>query len=261
MIKKLHLYIVTAVAMMTISCEKMEPTEQNISGTYNSHAYVDLGLPSGTLWATCNIDAAHPEQYGGHFAWGETVTKPANNWGTYKWGKDYNKLTKYCPNKEFGKKDSMIVNGLKVYEIYSDSLIALETSDDVAFTRWGGNWRVPTDEQWTELREQCKWESTSQWLITTERNEKGEDVEKGTEVEGFKVTSKVNNNSIFLPAAGCRAESHYGRNLYGYYWSSTLSLEYPNCAWCVNFNINGDNAKRRTQDRCDGLTIRPVFRK
>ena len=75
----------------------------------NGHEYVDLGLPSGTLWATCNVGANSPEEYGNHFAWGETTPKEFYSWGTYKWcNGTANSLTKYCYDSKWGTVDNNI---------------------------------------------------------------------------------------------------------------------------------------------------------
>ena len=105
------------------------------TGTENGHEYVDLGLPSGTKWATCNVGASKPQDYGNYYAWGETSTKETYKWSTYKYGTydddgDYSKLTKYNT---------------------SDSKTTLDLSDDAAHVNWGGKWRMPTFEQLSEL--------------------------------------------------------------------------------------------------------------
>lgn len=161
----------------------------------NVHEYVDLGLPSGLLWATCNVGADSPEDYGDYFAWGETEGyksgKTEFNWSTYKWcnGSD-DTFTKYCIESSYGTVDNKTV---------------LDLSDDAAHVNWGGSWRMPTEEELHELRYECTWEWTTQ-----------------NGVNGRKVTGP-NGNSIFLPAAGYRSGSGlYDAGSYGYYWSSSL---------------------------------------
>ena len=158
---------------------------------YNGHEYVDLGLPSGLKWATCNVGANSPEEYGGYYAWGETEEKSNYDWSTYRWcGGSYKDMTKYCTNSSYGTVDNKTV---------------LDSEDDVAHVKWGGGWRMPTSEEQDELRIYCIWTWTTQ-----------------NGVKGYRVTGP-NGNSIFLPAASCR----YGTDLYaedynGYYWSSSL---------------------------------------
>jgi hypothetical protein len=129
---------------------------------------VDLGLPSGTLWATCNVGANAPEEFGHQFAWGETAPKETYNWYTYKWCED-GLLTKYCNNSSDGTVDNKI---------------ELDPEDDAAYVNWGPSWRMPTVEQLVELYSNC----TQQW---TELNG----------VKGILVTGP-NGNSIFLPLGG-----------------------------------------------------------
>ena len=158
---------------------------------------VDLGLPSGTLWADRNIGADSPEDYGYYFAWGEIEPKSTYNWDTYKWCKGgYNELTKYC------------------YDI--DNKDTLEFSDDAATHYWGYKWCVPAYDQLEELENECTWTWTTQ---------------KG--VNGYRVTGP-NGNFIFLPAAGNRRDSNLnsaGSN--GYYWLS--SLDYSSTANILDF--------------------------
>lgn len=138
----------------------------------NGHEYVDLGLPSGTLWAMCNVGATKPEEFGGYYAWGETEEKTDYSLENYKWcdGDEYSK-TKYCTDRYFGKVDNITI---------------LDPQDDVAHVKWGGSWRMPTIAEQNELLHECT------WVWTTRRG-----------VEGYRVIGS-NGNSIFLPAADGR---------------------------------------------------------
>lgn len=190
----------------------------------NNHDYVDLGLPSGTLWATCNVGANSPEEYGDHYAWGETESKDYYNWSSYKF-----KFT----------------DGGKTFTKYNctDSKTTLDPEDDAAAVNWGGKWRMPTDDEWTELRENCAWT----WATLNG-------------VNGYEVTSKTNGNSIFLPAAGYRGYASLNRaGDYGGYWSSSLDADYPNGAWYVN--VSRGDVDRYYGCRYGGLFVRPVFKK
>jgi hypothetical protein len=167
----------------------------------NDHEYVDLGL--SVKWATCNVGADSPEDYGDYFAWGETSPKSTYNWSTYKWG-DYENFTKYNTKSGFGTVDNKN---------------QLDLSDDAARANWGGSWRMPTHDEFMELIEKCSWT----WTI-----------QNG--VKGYKVTSKTNDNSIFLPAAGYRYSSSLNdAGSFGYYWSSSLGTDDPNGAGYVGF--------------------------
>ena len=100
-------------------------------------AYVDLGLPSGVLWATYNVGAEYPEAYGNHFAWGETQPKDTYNWNNYQYcNGSNNTLTKYCNNSSYG------FNG------FTDNLTMLLPEDDAATANWGADWRMPTKNEW-----------------------------------------------------------------------------------------------------------------
>ncbi|MBR5854417.1 MAG: hypothetical protein IKY87_01895, partial [Paludibacteraceae bacterium] len=111
---------------------------------------------------------------------------------------------------------------------------------DAARANWGGSWRMPTDAEFAELREQCTWTWTTQ-----------------NGVKGYKVTSKSNGNSIFLPAAGDRNDSSLSSaGSYGNYWSSSLYTGYPSHAWDVNFGSSG--VLRYDYSRCYGFSVRPV---
>lgn len=176
--------------------------------TGTDYRFVDLGLPSGTLWATCNVGADTPEAYGNYFAWGETTTKSTYTWSTYQYCIDGSpsKLTKYCSNSSNG------------YNGFTDNLTTLLPEDDAATANWGNSWRMPTKEEWEELLQN----TTHTW--TTQNG-----------VEGMLFTAS-NGNSLFLPPAGYRSESYlFSADSYCYYWSSSLLTIYPSYAWSFRF--------------------------
>ena len=193
-----------------------------------AYEYVDLGLPSGLLWATCNVGADTPEGYGDYFAWGETQPKDTYNWSTYQYcNGSYNTLTKYCNDSDYG------------YNGFTDNLSTLLPEDDAATANWGGDWRMPTKEEWQELYQN----TTHTW--TTQNG-----------VNGCLFTAS-NGNSLFLPAAGYRHNnSLFDAADNGFYWSSSLNPDYPNNAWyldpySLNYNMNYSR-------RVDGQSVRPV---
>ena len=200
--------------------------------------YIDLGLPSGTLWATCNLGASKPEDYGSYFAWGETHTKDLYDWDTYKHvyvdieyeGFVSSKLTKYCTMSDDG------------YNGFADNLTMLQDSDDPATARRGYGWLTPSKAQWEELINH----TTYQW--TTKNG-----------VKGCLLTSKKNRQTLFLPAAGTRFEdelSHPG--LDGGYWSRSLNTDFPWDAWACGID-SGECGIGYCANRYLGLSVRPVF--
>lgn len=207
-------YPVRAVFVMT----KEPATEAN---------KVDLGLPSGTLWADRNVGADSPEDYGDYFAWGETTTKDTYNWSTYKWceGDSYPQI-KYCTNSSYGTVDNKTT---------------LDFEDDAAYVNMGEEWRTPTDAEQIELRDKCTWTWTTL-----------------NGVNGYKVTGP-NGNYIFFPAAGWRTNSKlYAVGTYGHYGSSSLYESHPYNAW--NLDFNSDVRTMSNYGRYFGLSIRAVVR-
>ena len=201
-------------------CSKNGKTEDiRSTAEENGHTWVNLGLPSGIKWATCNIGAEKPEDYGNYYAWGEVSPKDNCSWDTYKYGSS-NNLTKY---------NSM------------DGKTTLDLEDDAAHVNWSISWRMPTDAEWTELRNNCTWT----WITQNGIN-------------GRLVTSKTNGNSIFLPAAGVRVGANLSNaSSNGYYWSASLDdNDYPNIAREVVFYA--DDWYRSRSKRYCGLSIRPV---
>ena len=172
----------------------------------DEHEWVDLGLPSGTLWATMNIGASSPEEYGDYFAWGETTPKEYYEWNTYKWCMGSNNtLTKYCTNSYYG------------YNSFVDNDVELDPEDDAATVNWGAGWQMPTLEQIDELKD-C----SSEWMTLNG-------------VYGRLFTGS-NGASLFLPAAGYRWKGTiYKAGSYGRYWSSTPRPDYPCYAYYLNF--------------------------
>ena len=198
------------------------------SNTLNGHEFVDLGLPSGLLWATCNVGSTTPEGYGDYFAWGETTPKETYNWSTYRYcNGDYNKLTKYCNNAEYGN------------DGFTDALTTLEASDDAATANWGSGWRMPTQTELNELKNSC----TVTWVTYNGVN--------------GRLFTGPNGNSIFLPAAGYRnGSSFYYVGSLGTYWSSSLDTDDPYYAWGLHFDSG--NYSMYDLIRNYGHSVRPV---
>ena len=180
---------------------------------------IDLGLPSGTKWACCNVGAGTPEGYGGYFAWGETGEKSTYNWDTYQYGY-YNYDNDY----------SHLVN------IGSD---IAGTQYDAATANWGSSWQMPSFEQIKELLDNC----SSTW--TTQNGVNG------------RIFAGTNGSAIFLPAAGTHwLDDLYDAGSDGYYWSSTLGESRPSNARYLYFN--SEEAIRNLNNRGNGRSVRPV---
>ena len=201
------------------------------SGSIGGRDYVDLGLPSGTLWATCNVGASSPEDYGNYIAWGEMSTKSTYNWSTYKWcNGSIRTLTKYCTWSSYGN------NG------FTDNKKELDPDDDAAYVNWGRDWRMPSLEQFEELINSSY--TTTEW--TTQNG-----------VKGRLITSNSNGNSIFLPAAGGRYDSSSTyAGLDGGYWSRTLFENNP--SYALHLDLNSSNISASILYRYNGMSVRPV---
>ena len=197
-----------------------------------THDYVDLGL--SVKWATCNVGADKPEDNGNLYAWGETEVKEQYTVRTSKWGSMPFSLKKYNINSEQGTVDNKTT---------------LDLEDDVAHVTWGGNWRMPTREEMDELHDNCTWE----WTAING-------------VNGYRVTSKkqgYTDRSIFLPAAGYKANGRYEYGSNGNYWSRSLMTDpygdgsvICGTGACIRFNNN--QADVGWEDRMAGLSVRPV---
>ena len=207
-------------------------TPQSSSGALAGHEYIDLGL--SVKWATCNLGANAPEEYGKYYAWGETYNKSTYNSSTYKWSNGTStSLTKYIVDSKFGK---------------IDNNTELDPEDDAATVNWGGEWRMPTETEMQELIDNCIWKYT---------NYKG--------VEGCMVISKVNGNYIFLPAAGIYADTGWIMDegvICGHYWTSTLRTDYSSAAKACAFDIDETHEIKKlitgSSYRIRGCSIRPV---
>lgn len=196
------------------------------------HEYVDLGLPSGILWAACNIGSDNPEEYGDYFAWGETEIKDAYDVANYKYSEEgfddlHPRLTKYCNIPSYG------------YNGFTDDLTTLLPEDDAAIANWGNDWRMPTMEEWQELYNKTTLKCIQQ-----------------NGVYGCLFTAS-NGNSLFLPAAGHRWDDILsGVGYEGSYWSSSLFTDFPYGAWY--FDLDSGYTCVSYYGRFYGFSVRPV---
>ena len=191
-----------------------------LDSPYNGHEFVDLGLPSGVKWATCNVGANSPEEYGLYFAWGET---------TGYTGEQVTSGVRAFTQDEY--------NAGPTTSISAD----LTLEQDAAHVNMGGNWRMPTKTEEQELLDNCDGVWTDDY--------------NGTGVAGSVFTSKVNGNSVFFPAAGgCNNSSVKYVGSHGLYWSA--SWDSSSRAWYLHlssrFNGVGFDA------RYNGFSVRAV---
>ncbi len=226
-------YLITALSCGTASVEyKDMVTGQvgvlTITVSEDNHEWVDLGLPSGTLWATCNVGANAPEEYGDYFAWGETEANEYYNRFSYKWWYyDENGhifITKYCTDSEWGTVDNKT---------------ELDPEDDAAYVNWGPSWRIPSREQIDELLNVCTWEMTT-------RNG----------VIGDLVTGP-NGKMLFFPTAGYIEDSSLHEvGEWGMYWSRTLNNNSNGSAYWLYFHSGLECCEANF--RYGGFSVRPV---
>ena len=221
---KKKLYLLSALFIMGLftlcGCNKIEnePNEEpeEPKNELNGHEWVDLGLPSGTLWATCNVGASSPEEYGNYYAWGETLTKGQYDESTYT---------------------------------YTDNPNKLPLSADAAAINWGEGWMIPSENQWSELINNCSWERNGWGTTFTGRN----------------------GNSLYLPSAGFDSDDIYAINGVHwdgcgcFYWSSTICADDTSKARFF-YSMDSDSGLSafpiflgvREWSRRHGFTIRPV---
>lgn len=238
-------------------------TKDTPTDPYDDHEYVDLGLPSGLKWATCNLGATNPEDYGKYYAWGETTAygeapsaypsnyfkdpnieytsqsiKTVYDWAHYKYMTVGETEDGYCTKYTYpdNRTSNCWYNASKRF--IGDKKTVLEPGDDAAHVNWGGTWRMPTMDELKELKEQCTWKH-----------------EQLNGVDGYIVVGP-NGNSIFLPFSGYRG----GENILyidkGFYWSSSLDL--GDSSYVQYENITPYGQYHAFYSRENGLTIRPV---
>lgn len=207
--------------------EKLKITKKLLDNQHNGYDYVDLGLPSGTMWSICNLGGEEETDYGIYFQWGDTELK------------DHEKYNEY---------DNKFINIYNVVEKYNlnDGLEELELEDDAAHVNMGGKWRIPTPEQFNELKKY----TTTEWRHDY----------NGSGVNGRLFTSKQNGNTIFFPANGlCNKNTKYEhRNDLCVYWTNKLVSKRKIAAFCYTMYKTSLVDVNQTE-RCHGCSIRPCF--
>lgn len=231
-----HIIIMLILPLfISYSCEK---DEKGYFTDSLGHEYVDLGLPSGTLWATRNLGAENYYESGDYFAWGETQGyksgKTDFTWRTYSLseGDSDTAMKHYVLSEKYG---------------VVDSLVMLSFDDDAAQAHWGKDWQMPSIMQFSELMnaDNCTWKWTSR-----------------SGVVGYEVVSRRNGNSLFLPASGYREGTELKKTNFGYYWSNSLNWSFSNQAdYLFIKDANSglfDNVRTYAGYRFYGQNIRPV---
>jgi hypothetical protein len=213
------------------------PTFVTTSGTENGHDWLNLGMPSGVKWATMNVGASSPTDYGDMIAWAETKSKVGN--GSYYFSdlkysnSNGTQFTKYVTNPTYGT---------------PDGFSTLQPEDDAASVNWGGSWRMFTHEEAIEL-----FDNSTSFAATSFNNV----TRKGVLVVGR------NGREIFMPASGISFyyTPYYNRDNEGYYWSSSLYNERNYECWFMSPNPNiGKIRPSFRYDRYYGMPIRPVVK-
>lgn len=215
-----------AIAALSVFSCQQGPEQQSL---------VDLGL--SVKWASCNLGASKPTEYGGYYQW--AGTEDVSDTGIYL---DFDNCPYHTGSHPFSGWTKYITDA---YYDTVDNKTVLELMDDAASVALGGKWRMPTDEEWEELRntDNCSWTRT-----------------RINGVKGYKVKSKkpgYTKNWIFLPVAGCRDSlSLYDVGSYGSYWSSSLFTGYP--SWADDMSLDSSYVCKGSSSRYSGLSVRPV---
>ena len=200
---------------------------------YNGHEYVEIG---GLKWATMNIGASKPSEYGLYFAWGDTQGYTAEQVGSGE-GQKYFGWADYKHGNDTSSPDA---TGMTKYNA-TDGLTTLEAVDDAAVANWGGSWRMPTAAEFQALGAavNTKWTQVNN-------------------VYGILCTDKKDSSkTLFFPAAGyCEDGSVLGVGEYGSYWSSSLEINGEQDAYF--FIISSDGVFWVSYGRCFGFAVRPV---
>ena len=236
----------SAAAALAQIIQKLEELKGSIGGggtTPSPVEYVDLGLPSGLKWAKCNLGASKPSDYGDYYAWGETEPKKKYTLATYKWMQAGQSEWQYITKYTFadGQTEGIWYDSSGAF--IGDNKTVLDAADDAATANLGSPWRMPTEVDIKELRDNCTWTRTTQ------------DGVSGYQVDG------PNGNAIFLPAAGYyKGTMRYERGS-GYYWSSSLDTDlsfFARSYYACGLYFNSGGHIGYNSFREYGYSVRPV---
>lgn len=240
------LALTAVVMMMSVVFTACSGDDDDSKPNPDAVEYVDLGLPSGTKWATCNIGAKQPKEYGDYYAWGETKSKEKYDWSTYKWMKegeaDWKHINKYTVKDDQTGAD-WYKKVLSIYEFIGDNKKTLEDVDDVATVKLGKPWRTPTSEEIKELIDNCEWMNI---------------IDEDVNVKYLQGKSRKNNNIIILPCAGYyNGSSVQEANMGIFLWSSSIYSDDSSKARFLRYQ-SGNSPILSSADRRYGLPVRPV---
>lgn len=215
------------IGTLLISASALAQVPETIETSLPVPEAIDLGL--SVKWASFNVGASRPEEYGNYYSWGEVEVKDEYSIANYKWCKPYTfkALKKYSTASGNGVLDNKSI---------------LEADDDVACKEYGSQWRMPTKDEFQELTDNCE-------CLWTERGG----------VNGMLFTSKINGNSVFFPAAGFKRDDRLNKDGFvGHYWSASLSENQMDNACSLDFH-KGRHIVSRTIMRLNGMTVRAVM--
>lgn len=217
-----------------------------VSGKIGDHTYVDMGLPSRTLWATYNVGSTMPHEYGEYYAWGETTPKDMYTEETYKYFQGYSEsgahhyaqFSKYVWYDQHGKPDYKMT---------------LDSEDDAATFNWGPQWQMPSAEQYRELSNYCVWYRKD--LIINNKT-----------IVGFVGESKINGYKIYIPYSDMKYSTYPMDYMSAWYWTRDLSGDTGGSgsdyyAWYMTIKTQNNLMEVQDTRRYQGLTVRPVVKK
>ena len=219
-----------------------------VNGKIGAHTFVDLGLPSKTLWATYNVGGSMPYEYGEYYAWGETAPKDLYDEETYKFFLGHSESGPY----HFAQYSKYIWDSRHGNPDY---ILTLQAEDDAATVNWGAQWRMPSKEQGEELAYYCKWYRKD---LTV----------NGEKVIGFIGESKLNGNKIYIPFSDFKYAQVPVDHMAAWYWTCDLSGDPDNYAttddyraYCMAIKTQDNLMEVFDTRRVQGLPVRPVVNK
>ena len=255
--KKFLCLLFVPLMVLAVSCKKDE--QNNNNDKIPVPEAIDLGITVNgktVKWASFNIGASKPWEYGNYYAWGECEPKDIYSWETYAYSNASGDLTKYCPKERTAYWD------MTAKPEGPDGILTLYPSDDVAHVKLGGKWRMPTPDEidaLLALKENADytWEP---WVYATDENGNEARDANGNIIYGLRITRISNSAVLFLPAAGYRQDANLVEaGAGGGYWSNSLysTSANPRCPSLLEFNSNPDD--HISSVRAKGLPVRPVY--